>query len=113
MTLTYGRAQAEAGIERVSKKAEKTFPGWIELGYAYVALYVQRLHPLQEFTAEQLVEASVAHGIIQPHDDRAWAAPIRKAQKAGLIEKHPDKSGVCRKRHASVCVLWRKPGSAK
>lgn len=107
ISLAYGRAQAQEGMERVSAKAEKTFPGWLALGYAFVCLYVQRLKRGDEFTAEMLVEASVAHGIFQPHDDRAWASPILKAKREGLIEKS-DKSGVCRKRHNSVCVLWRK-----
>lgn len=108
MTLSYARMQAAQGIERVTQKAEKKYPGWLDLGFAYVEFYVQGLKPGAEFTAEMLVEASVAHGIIQPHDDRAWSGPIRRAAKAGLIEKHPTKTGTCRKRHASVCVLWRK-----
>lgn len=109
VTLAFGRMQAEAGIERVSKKADKVHPGWLDLGYAYVCLYVQNLRPLEEFTAEMLVAASVEYGILQPHDDRAWATPIRRAARERLIEKHPTKTGICRKRHASLCVLWRKP----
>lgn len=109
MDISFGRAQAEAGIERVSKKADKTHPGWLDLAYAFIELYVQRAKSGDEFTAEMIVEAAVEHGILMPHDDRAWATPVRRAAKAKLIEKHPTKTGVCRKRHASVCVLWRKP----
>lgn len=107
-SLSFGRQQAREGIERVTANAEKAVPGWANLGFAYVSLYVQRLKRGDEFTVEQLVESSIAYGIIPPHDSRAWATPIRRAQREGLIEKHPTKTGINRKRHASLCVLWRK-----
>lgn len=109
ITISYGRAKAQEGIDRVTANAERAKRGWLSLAYAFLELYVRRLAPLEEFTAEMVVERSVEAGMIQAHDDRAWAGPFRRAAKAGLIEKHPDKMGVCRKRHASVCVLWRKP----
>lgn len=104
-SLTFGRMQMDAGIERVTRKAGDA---WLGLAYAWVELYVQRLQRGAEFTAEMLVEASVEHGIMQAHSDKAWAGPILRAKRNGLIEKVEGKTGVCRKRHNSVCVLWRK-----
>jgi hypothetical protein len=108
-TIEYGRFQRDQGIERVSAKAERVHPAWLKLASAYIALYVQKLPRGAEFTSEMLVEQSVRDGIIQAHDDRAWGGPILRAARDGLIEKAPGKMGVCRKRHNSVCVLWRKP----
>lgn len=108
-TIAFGRAERDKGIERVTKKADKTHPGWLSLAYAYIGTYVQKRKPGDEFTAEDIVSASIAWGMIQAHDERAWSGPIRRAAAAGIIEKHPTKTGICRKRHASVCVLWRKP----
>lgn len=89
--------------------AENACEGWSDLAHEFLKLYAMRTR--DTFTAEQVLKAADAQGIIKPPTDRAWGQVFRTAAKHGLIRKAG--TGICKKRHASICVLWASRVSAR
>ncbi len=103
LSLNLARQQADRGIALAELGAENAHEGWSELAFTYLKLYARLMGGT--FTAEQVLEAADKHGLLKPPNDRAWGQVFRTAARRGIIVKAG--VGVCRKRHASVCVLWR------
>lgn len=97
------RAQAQEGIDRAVSAADRAIAGWSDLALRYVRLYATQNRGKQ-FIGYEIVQASIAAGIIQPENAKAWGAPIQRAAREGLIRKvgtAPDPN-----RHGNPVTLW-------
>lgn len=103
MTLDFARRQRDRGIGLAEMGAENAEPGWTDVAFEFLKLYA--MQHAEPFTAEDVLEAAAARDFIKPPNDRAWGGVFQSAARRGIIRK--DGHGVCRKRHASVCVRWR------
>src|ERR1700681_4913190 len=66
----------DAAIASVVAHADENQPGWSDIGFRWVCRYAE----IQaEFLAEECVAASIAAGIRQPTDPKAWDRPIQRA----------------------------------
>ncbi len=82
--------------------ADAVSPRWSDVAYAFL-LQFARKHAT--FISEDVSDASKAWGMVQPPTDRAWGSVYRRAIKAGVIVQ--DGCGRSRRRHASICPMWR------
>lgn len=96
------RAAADAGMRQALAHAEEEHFGWPDLAYLFLERYA-RQH--QRFISEDVSDASIAWGLVQPPTLRAWGGIYRRAKKAGLIVC--DGVGRSWRRHASICPMWR------
>lgn len=103
MTLDFARRQRDRGMGQAELGAVNACEDWPDLALSYLRLYATQ-HP-DRFTAEDVLEAADKWGLMVPPNDRAWGPVFLRAAKQGLIRK--DGTGVCRKRHLSICVAWR------
>lgn len=101
--LFEARAERDLNVARVSEKAERDAPGWKEQAYLFLCDFA-RTHG--DFISEDVSDASRAAGLPQPHDDRAWGAVYQRALKSSVIVQVG--AGRSRRRHASICPLWRR-----
>lgn len=101
--LAAARAQRDAGMQRAIEHAEDLNEDWSEQAYDFLIAFAQRN---ATFQSEDVSDASKrVTGFPQPPTDRAWGSIYTRAARAGVIEQH----GIARsrRRHASVCILWR------
>ncbi len=97
------RAAAQEGIDRAVSAADRAIAGWSDLALRYVRLYATQNRGKQ-FIGYEIVQASIAAGIIQPENAKAWGGPIQRAAREGLIRKvgtAPDPN-----RHGNPVTLW-------
>lgn len=94
---------AQEGIDQAVAAADREVEGWSDLALRYVRLYATQNRGRQ-FIGNEIVQASVAAGIIQPTNSKAWGGPIQRAARAGIIRKvgtAPDPN-----RHTNPVPLW-------
>lgn len=103
LSLDFATRQRDRGIALAEQGAINARENWPELALAYLRLYATQ-HS-ERFTAEDVLESADDWGLVKPPDSRAWGQTFRKAARLGIIVK--DGSGICRKRHLSVCVAWK------
>ena len=103
LSIDFAQAQRDRGIASSAAHAEQVIDGWSNLALEYVRLFAMRNSGT--FTAEDVLEAADRDGIIKPPTDRAYGAVFRRAARLGIIARAG--TGVCRKRHMSICVAWR------
>ena len=96
------RAEADAGMRRALEHAERDVEKWGDLAYLFLEQFC-RAHAA--FISEDVSDASIAWGLIQPPTLRAWGQVYRRAIKSGLIAQ--DGTGRSRRRHYSICPRWR------
>lgn len=75
---------------------------WRDLAYAFLLRFIAS-HRF--FISEDVSNASIAWGMVQPPTLRAWGSVYTRAAKAGLIAQ--DGTGRSRRRHHSICPRWR------
>lgn len=97
-------------MEACAEKADRVNPpGWTDLAFAYFVRWCQGKRG-QVITAEDVTdEYAMDANFVQPHDDRAWGAVIKRAIKAGVIV-YVDPYGRRRKGHGSYCPRYRITG---
>ena len=101
-TLLEARAQAAEGMQRATAHANEDIPGWSSVAYLFLESFC-RSH--EYFISEDVSDASKQWGMVQPPTDRAWGSVYRMALKRSLIVQ--DGAGRSRRRHASICPMWR------
>jgi hypothetical protein len=100
---TLARRAAQAGIDQAVEAADREITGWSDVALRYVRLYATQ-HRGAQFIGHDIVQASVAAGVIQPSNSKAWGAPIQRAARAGYIKRvgyAPDPN-----RHTNPVPLW-------
>lgn len=97
------RAARDQGMQRTTQHAADDCLDWPDRAYAFLVAFA-RSH--ETFQSEDVSNASkLDPSFPQPPTDRAWGSLYVKAQNAGVIE--PYGMARSRRRHASVCILWR------
>lgn len=102
MNIAAAKEARDTGMALSSGRAERTFPGWKDMAFAYVELYA-RTH--ESFFPFELVADFERDGYMLPPDDRAFGHVFMRAAKEGLIvrnsniAKHP-------RRHAVAVLGW-------
>jgi hypothetical protein len=97
------RADRNAGMQRATDHAAHDCIDWPDCAYAFLLDFAKR-HAT--FQSEDVSDASkLDTSFPQPPTDRAWGSLYVKAQNAGVIE--PCGMARSRRRHASICILWR------
>lgn len=104
LSIDFARHQRDIGMARAEAGAEDACEGWGDLALQFIRLYVAQ--HAGRFTAEDVVEAADEWGLIKPPSDKAWGPIFRRAAVLGIIRK--DGFAVCRKRHCSPTVAWRR-----
>ena len=89
-------------MERAAANAEQSMPEWRAQAFEFL---VDFAGANIEFISEDVSDASKEKGFPQPPTDRAWGTVYVKAVKAGIITQYG--IGRSRRRHASICPLWR------
>lgn len=97
--FTAARAKREEGIASAADHAGEY---WREHAYGYLVDFARK-HLC--FTGEDVSDAHIAAGHIQPPDLRSWGALYRKAVNEGVIQRI-DNNGWS-KRRASPCPRYR------
>lgn len=101
-TMDAARHARDLGMGMALDHAEEMAPGWGDLAYHFLENFCRKN---AHFISEDVSDASKLWGMTQPPTDRAWGAVYKRAAKAGIIEKAG--SGTSRRRHASICPMWR------
>lgn len=101
--FTAARALRDDGIARAVSHAEADAPGWTEIAYNFLVRYAENHQRFQCWMANQSSKNSGAVPV--PENEKAWAAPIRKALKNGVIAK--DGFAPNPKRHATDAPVYR------
>ena len=97
------RAERDMGMRRAAGHAVDQCIDWPDRAYSFLLAFAAR-H--ETFQSEDVSDASKRDSNFpQPPTDRAWGSLYVKAQNAGVIE--PCGMARSRRRHASVCILWR------
>lgn len=85
-TIFEAIAERDIGIERVTRKANKTSPGWTDAYYAFIRLYARNhSKPDDRYSGEDIRAEYERRGMIPPHDWRAAGGPMKRAAREGLI----------------------------
>lgn len=101
--IDFARAERDDGIKRAVDHAEEDCPGWAELALQFIKVHCAKNRGAR-FTGLQLREASIAYGLIQPENSKAWGGPISRAARAGTLKRVgtvPDPN-----RHCNPVPLW-------
>jgi hypothetical protein len=92
----------DAAIASVASHSEENQPGWSEIGFRWVCRYAE----IQaEFLAEECVAASIAAGVRQPTNSKAWSGPVMRAAREHFIRKNGYAPSP--KRNLSPTVSWQ------
>jgi hypothetical protein len=105
---TEARREAQEGIDRAVEAADREVASWSDNALAWVKLYAT-LNRGKRVIGADIVQASIAHKIIQPPNPKAWGGPIQRAARAGYIVKvgtAPDPN-----RHTNPVPLWECVGA--
>ena len=91
----------DAGMQRALDHACREHPDWSDLAYAFLVRFC-RSHAI--FISEDVSDASIEWGMVQPPTLRSWGNVYRQAQRDGVISMCG--VGKSRRRHASICPQW-------
>lgn len=80
------RREAQAGIDQAVAAAERQLAGWVDTAYAFIALWCAQNRGAR-CIGHDIVQASIAKGVIQPANAKAWGGPIQRAAREGLIKR--------------------------
>jgi hypothetical protein len=101
--LIEAQRMRDEGMRLALEHAELIEDHWGEIAYAFLVAYAQRT---SLFISEDVSDASKADTAFpQPPTDRAWGSIYKRAIRAGIIVQAG--AGRSRRRHASICPLWR------
>lgn len=99
------KEKAQEGIEQAVSHAEKEKPGWSANAYEFIRLHCIR-NKGKRFTGFEVVQASIAYGLDQPPNPRAWGGPLQKAARNRLIVRVGTVADPNPERHGSDVPLW-------
>lgn len=103
ITASTARIARDAGIKQAIDHAQDLCFDWPERAYAFLVEFAQNN---ERFISEDVSDASKSvRGFPQPPTDRAWGSAYIRAAKEGVIVQ--DGAGRSRRRHASICPMWR------
>lgn len=77
-------AAARSGMARALEHAEDVCPAWGDVAFAWLERYARR-H--ERFQSEDVSDASIEYGLVQPPTLKAWGSIYVRAAKAGIIRK--------------------------
>lgn len=103
LDIDFARAARDDGIQRSVDHANADAPGWSDLALKFIEVHCGQ-HLGERFTGLQIREASVAYGLIQPANSKAWGGPIARAARRGWLKRVgtvPDPN-----RHCNPVPLW-------
>lgn len=80
------KRDAQAGIDQAVAAAERQVAGWLDTAYAFIELWCSQNNGAR-CIGHDIVQASVAKGVIQPANSKAWGGPIQRAARMGLIKR--------------------------
>ncbi len=93
---------AAIGMGRALNHAEHHDPDWGETALAFLEGFALSN---ETFISEDVSDASKYTCFPQPPTDRAWGAIYVRARRLGIISM--DGTGRSRRRHSTICPLWR------
>lgn len=103
------RREAQAGIDQAVAAADRKVEGWSDLALEFIRLFCVQ-NKGKRCIGHDIVQASIAKGVIQPENAKAWGGPIQRAVRAGLLKRAthegvpltaPDPN-----RHTNPVPLW-------
>jgi hypothetical protein len=97
------RRAAQAGIDQAAAGADREISGWSTTAFEFIRSYAIA-HRGQQYIGHDIVQASIAAGVVQPSNPKAWGAPIQRAAREGVIVRvgySPDPN-----RHTNPVPLW-------
>jgi hypothetical protein len=96
--------QAQTGMKAALDHAVRVAPSWANAAYDFLCEFAAYN---AEFISEDVSDQTKGMASFrQPPSDRAWGVVYRRAAKAGIIAMS-DRTGKSRRRHGSVCPLWK------
>ncbi len=105
---TKARRDAQDGIDRAVEAAEREIPDWSDVALSWVKLYAT-MNRGKKVIGYDIVQASLAHKIIQPSNAKALGGPIQRAARMGYIVKVGTAEDP--NRHANPVPLWECVGA--
>lgn len=95
---------AQRGIDQAVAAADRELAGWSDDAFLFVRTYAEQNRG-GNFIGHDIVNASVAAGVAQPPNPKAWGGPIQRAARLKIIERigyaeDPN-------RHGNPVPLWR------
>jgi len=93
------------GMTRASEHQERLRPGWNEEAYEWILRYI-RLHPGEEFTCTDVRKFAYKHGFDQPHEQRSWGVPTKRAISTKAIRFVRWENDGDKIRHTSPCAVY-------
>jgi hypothetical protein len=94
---------AQDGIDRAVAAADRSIAGWSDFAFDFIKLWASA-NSGKRAIGHDIVQASIAAGIAQPPNPKAWGGPIQRAARIGVIRKvgtAPDPN-----RHTNPVPLW-------
>lgn len=111
IALDLARARGDEAMQACAAKADRVNPpGWTDLAFAYLVRWCQQRSRGDIVTAEDVSDDYGRDAnFVQPHDDRAWGAVVKRALKEKVLVYH-DSQGRRRRGHGSRCDRYRVTG---
>jgi len=100
---TIAKRAAQEGIDQAAAGADREISGWSQIAFGFIKSYAAA-HRGKQYIGHDIVQASIAAGIVQPSNSKAWGAPIQRAAREGVIVRvgfSPDPN-----RHTNPVPLW-------
>jgi hypothetical protein len=101
LALPMPQARADGMVAALDHAGEE----WKHAAYTFLCTYARRLAGNLPFTGEDVSDAHIAAGHLQPPDLRAWGGLYQRARRERVIE-FIDNDGRSRRR-ASPCPRYR------
>lgn len=103
-----GKELAIVGMQLADETAEKFNPGWKEKSYNKIVEFLKQDH-ITEFMCEDIRSFEAMDEDFElPKNAKAWAAPLKRAKKNGLIKfsRYGQVKNV--KAHGTPAAVWEK-----
>lgn len=80
------RRAAQDGIDQAVAAAERSAPGWSTEAFAFIRKFAEQQRG-KRYIGHEIVQASIAAGVAQPQNEKAWGGPIQRAARAKVITR--------------------------
>jgi hypothetical protein len=98
----------DAGIKQAVDHADSVNEGWSEQAYNVLDEYSQMFAAYPDFQIEEVRDYADRMGLEKPPSNRAWGGVVRRAVKAGLIERVGFKATNNKVAHGSLAAVWKR-----
>ena len=94
---------AQRGIDQAVAAADRSIAGWSDCAFDFIRLWAAA-NSGKRVIGHDIVQASIAAGITQPPNSKAWGGPIQRAARVGWLKRvgHADDPN----RHGNPVPLW-------